>query len=89
MEKEEKALEFVEDGGSLREAARKYNIPYSTLHYRLEHKNCVRGHYLTQEEEDKIMALIEERQKGYPITRQEILDLVNEFMKVSFFFFKI
>ncbi len=77
----------VQNGLSLREAAEKNDVNYSTLHYRIQKKNVLKKNALSNIDEKLILEQIEKRQKGAPLTRQELIDNINNYVKVIFFYY--
>lgn len=81
----ENALTEVKNGGKIREIARKYNIPKSTLHFKLKNP----GHkatfgpspYLTEEEETCLQNWIFElSRKGFPLKKEDLQFSVQKFL---------
>lgn len=76
------AVKMIKSGATIREAAKKYYVPASTVFYQLGDKAPAARQIFSEEEEKIILDFIEERQKGTPLTKIEFLDLLNEFLKV-------
>ena len=75
------AMESVNDGKGLREAARLYNVPVEMLRRRVTGKvdiDCRQGPptILTKEEETIVCYLIQMADMGYGLTREAVIHMV-------------
>jgi glycosidase len=67
--------------------AKKFQIPISTLYRRVKRFRetgsiFVRGKVFTKEEEEQLISFINSKQKGTPVSKAALLNLVNEYLKV-------
>ena len=76
------AISAYKSGASLRSAAKANQIHHSTLRYRLDRNNLVRGKYFSHDQEKKLAKYIQDRQRGDPITHNELINKINEYLKV-------
>lgn len=81
----EKALEEVRSGGKIREIARKYGIPKSTLHFKKKHPDHKTSlgpsPYLSFQEESCLEKwIVELSKKGFPLKREELQYSVQKFL---------
>jgi hypothetical protein len=73
------ATEEVEKGTTIRKAAEKYGLPYSTLQYYVTEPTVGKGqNLLTEEEERALVNKIKEQQRSRPMSKKEVLLEVNE-----------
>jgi hypothetical protein len=74
------ATEEVEKGTTIRKAAEKYGLPYSTLQYYVTEPTVGKGqNLLTEEEEERALVnKIKEQQRSRPMSKKEVLLEVNE-----------
>lgn len=89
IEKEKKikeGLELIKERITYEEAPKKVGIAASTLRYRFVNNNVVKGHYFDDEQEKVILNFIQERQQGNPLTKQEILNIINDYLKVIYIY---
>ena len=84
-----KVQETVQNGltPNYRKIAAEFDVPKSTLNRRHKKGVIVRGKVFTEEEENYIIEYIHERQSGYPLTKVSFIELVNDYIRVSFYFF--
>jgi len=84
-----KALKAVEDGTPIRQAARTFSIPRTTLARKVsfpEKMYCTSGPptVLPQEVEEEIVScIIYKAERANPITKEELLDSVQQYVKAS------
>lgn len=67
--------------------AKKFKIPRSTLYRRVKRFKetgsiFVRGKVFTKQEEEQLILFINSKQKGTPISKTALLNLVNEYLQV-------
>lgn len=65
--------------------ARKFNIPVTTLHDRVNKVQIRHGAVLTASKEETLIKYIKEQQAGSPFTKDSLIDMVNEYLKVMDF----
>lgn len=78
------AINAVKNAGTrLREAAKTYNVPYSTLQYRVRHDidsgTCRRGRkpaLAAVKENTMVDAIIEMKNMGFGLSRKEVINLI-------------
>ena len=87
ISKQEKILlakKAIQSGESIRSAALNFDIPVSTLHYSLGKVSNTITRLFSDEEEKVILKFIEERQKGSPLSKMELLETLNkDFLRVT------
>lgn len=79
------ALQECKNGGKIAEVSRKFHIPESTLHARLQgkHKDQKPGastQLTDQEEQDLHTWILHCCEKGFPVTKEQLLDSVKIFL---------
>ena len=84
------AIEAIEKGElTFREAAVQFNIPSSTLHYHFTNSKISPQEIFSSDEEKIILNFIEKRQEGVPLSKPELLEILNaQFLRVCIFIFK-
>jgi hypothetical protein len=75
----------------LRSSAQENKISPATLLYRLKKNNVLKKNAISISEEALILKHIEVRQKGAPLTKSELMNSINEYLKVlnPFYFFSL
>lgn len=66
-----------------REVAKEFQVSKGTLEYRLKKGIIVRGKVFSTEDEVYIVQYIKDQQKGYPLTKESFLELMNEYIRVE------
>lgn len=80
----ENALKAVREGLSLRGAAKKYNIPFTTLQSKHSGKYPVKTRsgpspiFTEEEEQELVNYILRLSQQGFPITKDQLLDTVQD-----------
>ncbi|KAF8792530.1 uncharacterized protein LOC129969677 [Argiope bruennichi] len=81
----DQALEELRNNGSLREVAKKYGIPKSTLHFKLKnpgHKTTLGPSTILSVEEEAFLEnwILELNKKGFPLKKEDLQSSVQKFL---------